>query len=358
MLLNDTTTTPAPPQLGATTTNTSSPAVKFDYFFDFPDDYELGDGGEFDLDGIISTVPGLPWSLPPPLLVTPDLSAPPSNLFQELFQEQQLNVYNRFPGIVRSSSSNSFVIPPMSVIPPPPPPPPVPIAPMPLINGKRHMDVHDDNKTYASLMERRHAAEAVEREKRIRASGYSNGKNRLKLEFLDLGGPGTRKQGFGRKNGAIPDGLHGTNEVYSEKWEFQIFHRIDRETNTVCLEWIIINGTSRHVTARTETPHEAHVRRTQGKTICNHVVREALEQRASELENSINVLGAHPLRAANLQSRAKALRPRRCLIGLLFFGLIHEAVQDNMAIYYGVEDADSSSGGDKLSHDDEFDEDE
>jgi hypothetical protein len=335
----------------------------FDYFFDFPDDYELGDGGEFDLDGMMSSLPNNAQDDYVPSIVTPDVWAPPpTSLKDEVNQELQLNVLSRYPV--------NYVLPPLTtMVPSPLPPSSRPLPPPPAFvkstsdgsassggsssSRKRHMDVQDDNKTYASLMERRHLAESTEREKRVRAFGYSNGKNRLKLDFISFGVPGASRQGFGRKNGVVPDGLHGTNEVYNEKWEFQILHRKDPDTNTVCLEWWIRNLASKHVTSRLETAHDAHVRRTQGKTICNHVVREALDQRADELEAAISTVADVPLRVANLQSRAKALRPRRCLIGLLFFGLLHEAVQQHMFNVYGVERVSSLDDDDNVEEGDE-----
>jgi hypothetical protein len=335
----------------------------FDYFFDFPEDYELGDGGEFDLDGMMSSIPNNTQDDHAPLIVTPDVWAPPpTSLKDEQLQELQLNALSRYPV--------NYMLPPVTTMAPSPLPPSSsrPLPPPPAFSKstsegsassggssssrKRHMDVQDDNKTYASLMERRHLAESTEREKRMRAFGYSNGKNRLKLDFISFGVPGVSKQGFGRKNGIVPDGLHGTNEVYNEKWEFQILHRKDPNTNTVCLEWWIRNLASKHVTSRLETAHDAHVRRTQGKTICNHVVREALDQRADELEAAIITVADVPLRVANLQSRAKALRPRRCLIGLLFFGLLHEAVQQHMLLLDGAQH-EHSHEDDNVEEDDE-----
>jgi hypothetical protein len=353
--------------------------LKVDYFFDFPDDYELGDGGEFDLDGIITAVPGvslsLPLPTPPPLppaaVARPIRSRPltltgplPTSLREEQQQELKLNFAQRYYG------STSVLPGENEPIDAPLPYPGMLSFTASMSSGgslsssespegrTRHMDVRDEQKTYSSLMVRRHAAEAVEREKRMRASGYSNGKNRLKLEFINLGGPGESRQGFGRKSGVIPDGLHGTNEVYSEKWEFMVTHTKHAGTGGICLEWKIINSASRHVTSRIETPQEAHVRRTQGRTVCNHVVREALDHRAGELERAIATVGTNALRIANLQSRSKALRPRRCLIGLLFFGLLHDTVQDHMALYYGraenhLEESSDDGLDTKRSHDDE-----
>ena len=119
--------------------------------------------------------------------------------------------------------------------------------------------------------------------------------------------------------------------MYNEKWQFEVIHC--QENDLILIEWRITNLSSGTVTSRTETPSEAKARQASGKTICNLVVREALEKRAVELESSAMLLEDSPLRVANFQSRAKALRPKRCLIGLLFLGLLHETVQEHMSSF-------------------------
>ena len=207
-------------------------------------------------------------------------------------------------------------------------------------------------------MQRRNQTEAVDHKKRIRVDGYNTGKNRLRIRFINMGKPGEIRQVFGKKHGIIPDGLCGTNEVYNEKWQFEVIHH--KENNVILIEWKITNLSSGNITSRTETPSEAKARQAHGKTICNHVVRDALDKRALELEKSGTLLEDNPLRVANLQNMAKTLRPKRCLIGLLFFGLLHETVQEHMSSFFssadegdlfsGQRSASSTSSGDPQSY--------
>jgi len=80
----------------------------------------------------------------------------------------------------------------------------------------------------------------------------------------------------------------------------------------------------------TETLQDAMVRETCGRTICNTVLKNALEIRAVELENSPELYDENPTKSANVQNLIKVLRPKRCTVGLLFFGLLHEVVQKTL----------------------------
>jgi hypothetical protein len=358
--------------LGSTiaSSSSSSKPASFDYFLEFPDEYELGDGVEFDLDGIVSLVPGsIPLLYQPlPLLELFSSSSSSSSsgsspsttitgaiapwFYSQQHQapESQHHQVKQEPLELLGFSTTGS--PGCSQA--------TPSVSSPSAAG---IDVQQDQKTINVQTERRNAAEAVEREKRVRLSGYKSGKNRLKTKFFEFGNPGQLRQAFGRKRGIIPDGLHGTNEVYNEQWEFEVRHRsgaLYGEDNTpvMCIEWKITNCASKQVTSRTETPSDAYLRQTQGKTICNHVVREALDGRARELEDSIFLVSDNPLRVANLLSRAKALQPKRCFIGLLFFGLLHDEVQDRMYQHFPAEDGrymmheDDGQGLDEQEDDD------
>ena len=81
-----------------------------------------------------------------------------------------------------------------------------------------------------------------------------------------------------------------------------------------------------------ETAQEAALRENSGTTICNIVLRQAFESRAQELENTLLELADNPTRLFNVQVLIKALRPIRCTVGLLFFGLLHEVVQHRLEI--------------------------
>jgi len=156
----------------------------------------------------------------------------------------------------------------------------------------------------------------------------SVGEHRLKIRFESLGDLGQIPQTFGRSDRYIPDGLRGTHEVYQERWRFEVRHHVKHFRTSV--EWIAENLTSGLRVSKKETLEESIVRETQGRTICNRVLREALEGRAKELEAQLAELDERSIRTATLRDKIKALRPTRCLVGLLFFGLQHKQVQDRM----------------------------
>jgi len=151
---------------------------------------------------------------------------------------------------------------------------------------------------------------------------------RLRIQFTSLGERGEVPQFYGRKHCWLPHGLSGRHEVYHERWMFEIAHW--RQNGHTLVEWKITNLTSHLVVRRLETVKEAAARQSQGKTIANYVVRESLNKRAIELENQLANSLDNPLRVASLTSKIKALRPNRCAIGLLFFGLLHPAVEERV----------------------------
>jgi len=149
---------------------------------------------------------------------------------------------------------------------------------------------------------------------------------RVRIEFLDFGKVGEVVQVFGKKGGIISDGLCGTNSIFNEQWKFEILHK--RQEQTVLIEWNITNLTSGNKLSRIETPGEAYRRNHHGRTICNNVVKSVFEQRAKELEDSLEYCQGSSVSSASLHRRSKRLRRKRCLIGLMFFGLQHKILQD------------------------------
>lgn len=152
------------------------------------------------------------------------------------------------------------------------------------------------------------------------------GESRLRITFLNLGKPGIIKQRFGRGSSLIPDGLTGRHEMYEQQWKFEVFHEI--ENGKTLIIWKITNVISGTVTAVMETQKQAHIREISGRTICNKVVKTALETRAVELENLLaQGLPEQKSKRAAVKNLITILRPKMCTVGLLFFGLLHEAVQ-------------------------------
>jgi len=157
------------------------------------------------------------------------------------------------------------------------------------------------------------------------------GETRLNITFFGVGNCGEIPQRFGKNMCGIPDGLSGTHEMYDQRWKFEVRHQ--RQGNLVLITWKVINLTSKTVLTVTETPQDAMVRENCGRTICNMVLRTALENRAKELQMSLS--NADPQtrssRMTSTENLIRVLRPKRCTVGLLFFGLLHEKVQRNFA---------------------------
>jgi len=164
------------------------------------------------------------------------------------------------------------------------------------------------------------------------------GEHRLSIQFHNMGKLGEEPQTFGKSGYIIPDGLCGSHRMYSQDWKFEIIHKNPRpllgsdqslasNRGIVVLTWSITNLTSHGVVSITESPQQALMRQTKGNTICNTVLRKALEQRIEELQVELSKKDKTPLQIANLRSLIKELCPKKCAQGLLFFGLRHEIVQ-------------------------------
>ena len=95
----------------------------------------------------------------------------------------------------------------------------------------------------------------------------------------------------------------------------------------VCITWSITNLTMGNVTSTVETRNEAIICNCQGQTIAHKVFREALENRARDLEQWLSEASCSE-RNFKIEARIRALRPRRFSEGVLVFGLQHKVVQD------------------------------
>jgi len=157
-----------------------------------------------------------------------------------------------------------------------------------------------------------------------------HGETRLNINFINRGTVGAVPQRFGKNNCIIPDSLSGTHQMYEQKWKFEIKHEL--QNGMVLIRWTIHNLTSDRITSVMETVQDALNRESCGRTICNNVLKKALETRAQEIEQSLSTMQETNLpRASNMRNLVKVLRPKRCTVGLLFFGLLHEQIQASMA---------------------------
>jgi hypothetical protein len=156
------------------------------------------------------------------------------------------------------------------------------------------------------------------------------GERRLNINFLNTGKLDGPIQTFGKYRLLIRDGLCGTHTMYAQPWRFEINY-LDGcqagDAGEVRLRWSVTNLLSGRTITYAETAEQAKERQVKGNTICNLVVREALNKRAEELEEEMNDLGGASTRTANLRSLVKELRPKQCTEGLLFFGLRHQIAQ-------------------------------
>jgi hypothetical protein len=157
------------------------------------------------------------------------------------------------------------------------------------------------------------------------AQGGLGGERRLSIAFTSYGEPTHPAQTFGKYGWKIPDGLAGSHTMYAQRWSYAITH--GKCLGYTVLTWRITNLTSNTVVTMTETPQQATMRQQKGNTICNIVLRRALDKRAEELDLVIQSGTKNETQIANLRSLIKELQPKQCTEGLLFFGLRHECVQ-------------------------------
>jgi len=155
------------------------------------------------------------------------------------------------------------------------------------------------------------------------------GERRLNIQFINTGVLKEPIQSFGKYKLLIRDGLCGTHTMYAQPWRFEINqYETGAVREEIRLRWTVTNLASGHRISFLETSEQAHERQVKGNTICNLVVREALNQRAGELEEELKTLEpSNTSRIANIKSLVKELRPKQCTEGLLFFGLRHQAAQ-------------------------------
>jgi len=162
-----------------------------------------------------------------------------------------------------------------------------------------------------------------------------HGESRLKICFHDYGviDPTQKIQYVrfrGRKDAIIPNGVRGSTEIYHEPWTFEMNYSQPQSYSRPVIEWSITNMNSGTKTTRLETEIEAINREVHAKTICNKVLKMALDSRASELEMELAQLSpkTQPTKVMNLEGKIRALKPNRLLVGPLFFGLQHRTLQE------------------------------
>jgi len=123
--------------------------------------------------------------------------------------------------------------------------------------------------------------------------------------------------------------------MHNQPWEFHITHeQIDGMT---VVRWSVTNLTSGKTVSIAETPFQAKVRQKTGNTITSFVMRQALEQRVSDLEEVLEKDESedNSLQTANIISLVRDLRKKERNEGILFFGLRHEDVQRRHSIEHG-----------------------
>lgn len=171
---------------------------------------------------------------------------------------------------------------------------------------------------------------SVESDSRSSGQQAIVGESRLKINFISLGSVGVYPQRFGKSSQFIPHGLIGTHEMYEQTWQFETWHGDMIDETTAIITYRITNVASGLAKTVSETPRQAKYRSATGRTMCNAVVRDTLSERHRELQQQLLTLGDNPTKAANVRSLMAVISPRRCTVGLLFFGLLHMTVQDNI----------------------------
>jgi hypothetical protein len=161
-----------------------------------------------------------------------------------------------------------------------------------------------------------------------------NGHRRLSIQFICIGNLGKYPQTCGNGNQVlIPECLSGFYTAYHQRWKFEISQASPMFTKNgkkcICFKWAITNVTTQSTHAITETPNQAYIRMSHGRTIASKVFRNAMLAEAEEMEQTL--MGeVDPSRISNVTLLLKALRPKTFSEGLLFFGLKHECVQKKM----------------------------
>jgi len=164
------------------------------------------------------------------------------------------------------------------------------------------------------------------------------GERRLAIVFESYGTIGSRPQTIGNRSIYVPNGLVGKFTKYSEDWMFEIHHgdvvMCKDNVERLVITWIIRNCGSGNAVTATETPKEAMERDKIGRTICNRVFRDAVEQRREEYASALALeqakLDPNLCKVSNLQSLIKTLSCKRFAQGPLVFGLYHSVVQENL----------------------------
>jgi len=204
---------------------------------------------------------------------------------------------------------------------------------------RKHSEAESTNKTSSVTTSSSHPSALLKGPAVLAVSGMLRGERRLIIHFESYGSKGLVPQGFGKSGHLLPDGLRGRHTLYHEQWKFSITHgepRTRRAAYTaaaagsvVCITWTIIHERTGLKFSRTETEEEATERILNGRTISNHVFREALKAQVQLLMDSQND-GSNQARQAERDFRIKTLQPRCFNQGLLVFGLQHKIVQDKM----------------------------
>jgi hypothetical protein len=161
-----------------------------------------------------------------------------------------------------------------------------------------------------------------------------NGHRRLSIQFICIGNLGKYPQTCGNGNQVlIPECLSGFYTAYHQRWKFEISQSSPMFTKNgkkcICFKWAITNVTTQTSHAITETPNQAYIRMSHGRTIASKVFRNAMLAEAEEMEQTL-IGEKDPSRISNVTLLLKALRPKTFSEGLLFFGLKHECVQKKM----------------------------
>jgi len=161
------------------------------------------------------------------------------------------------------------------------------------------------------------------------------GHRRLAIQFTCIGNLGKYPQTCGNGNQVlIPECLSGFHTAYHQRWKFEVSqssHMFEKNgKKCICLKWTITNIANQTTHSTVETPKQAYIRMSHGRTIASKVFRNAMLAEAEDMEQSL-VGETDECRISNVASLIKALRPKTFSEGLLVFGLQHECVQEKMS---------------------------
>jgi len=147
-------------------------------------------------------------------------------------------------------------------------------------------DDDDDDEELLSIMKTKtheqSPNESIDKKRmKITLSPTGPSSNPVKITFLNRGEIAMCRLRY-RKTLLIPNGLCGTHKMFRGYWKFEINYR---DLPAGSIEWSIVDLESEDRTSHLESVNEIQARESNGRTVCNRIVKKALNKRCKRLED-------------------------------------------------------------------------